>query len=279
MDDDRYLRAYFTEMLGTFAFVLVSAGAVVVTPFLPGAALPWWKVTGIAVATGAIYAGMLAVTLPVSGGYLNPAIAIMLWVFKKIDGPRASALVLVQLLGATLAALILRYVLPGQDDILRASRLGAPHLNLDFFNAVALGSILKGAGIELLLTFILTFAVFGLAFDPRIPRSATRLTPLWLGLIVMAITIVGLPLTGAALNPARWFGPAIAETTVMFLRGRAFEDNAVYWIGPIAGSLLAGALYSTLVLPPAAEERPAQTAANAAGGPVGASSTLFRARK
>jgi glycerol uptake facilitator-like aquaporin len=211
---------------------------------------------------------MLAVTLPVSGGYLNPAIAIMLWVFKKIDGPRASALVLVQLLGATLAALILRYVLPGQDDILRASRLGAPHLNLDFFNAVALGSILKGAGIELLLTFILTFAVFGLAFDLRMPRSA-----------VMAITIVGLPLTGAALNPARWFGPAIAETTVMFLRGRAFEDNAVYWIGPIAGSLLAGALYSTLVLPPAAEERPAQTAANAAGGPVGASSTLFRARK
>ena len=50
MDDDRYLRAYFTEMLGTFAFVLVSAGAVVVTPFLPGAALPWWRVTGIAVA-------------------------------------------------------------------------------------------------------------------------------------------------------------------------------------------------------------------------------------
>ena len=281
MDDDKYLRAYFTEMIGTFALVLVSAGVVVVTPRLPGAVAPWWSVVGIALATGLVYGGMLAVTLPVSGGYLNPAITIMLWVFRKMDGARTTALVLVQLLGATMAALLVRYVMPGPDDILRATRLGAPHLNLEFFNAAGagLGPILKGVGVELLLTLILTFAVFALAFDPRMTRGTTRLTPLWLALIVTALTVVGFPLTGGALNPARWFGPAIAETTVSFLRGRAFEDHAIYWIGPIAGALIAGWMYGTLVLPSAEVERPAQPAAGAAGAPVAAGSSLFRARK
>ena len=60
MDDDKYLRAYFTEMIGTFALVLVSAGVVVVTPRLPGAVAPWWSVVGIALATGLIANALVA---------------------------------------------------------------------------------------------------------------------------------------------------------------------------------------------------------------------------
>jgi len=278
--DDKNLRAYLAETIGTFALVFVSAGALIVTPRITGVLVPW-SVVAIALAAGLIYAGALAVTLPISGGYLNPAITIMLWVFKKMDGARATALVLVQLLGAAMAALALRYILPAPDDVLRATRLGTPHLSLEFFNAAgsSLGLILKGIGVELLLTFILTFVVCGLAFDPRMPRGATRLTPLWLGLVLAAVTIVGLPLTGAAANPARWFGPVIAETTVAFLRSRSFEDHAIYWIGPTAGALLAGWVYTMLVLPVDEEEKRGQSAASTGGAAAAPSSTLFRARK
>jgi hypothetical protein len=90
------------------------------------------------------------------------------------------------------------------------------------------------------------------ALDPRAPRWlgswASRMTALWLGIVLAAITIVGFPLTGAAANPARWFGPALTELTVESLKTRAFTDHAVYWIGPIAGALVAGWVYTAFVL-------------------------------
>jgi len=92
---------------------------------------------------------------------------------------------------------------PGQDDILRASRLGAPHLNLDFFNAVALGSILK-APARIAADLYPHVRCFGLAsIRGDAQRHASHAAVL--GLIVMAITIVVCP-DGSALNPARWFG-------------------------------------------------------------------------
>jgi glycerol uptake facilitator-like aquaporin len=276
MEDNR-LRAYLSEMIGTFALVLISAGAVVVSR-MPGGLTP--VSVSIALAAGLIYAGALAVVLPVSKGYLNPALTIMLWVFKKMDGVQATALVLVQFLGSALAGFAVRFILSiGSDDVVQATRLGAPHLNFEAIGAagVTLGPILKGVGVELLLTFILAFVLYGLAFDPRAPRGVTRLLAVWLGIVLAAVTIVGAPITGAAVNPARWFGPALAETTVPFLSSmRPFQDHAIYWIGPIAGALLGGWVYSALVLPAAEAEERAQAPATLGSA---AGSTLFRAKR
>lgn len=283
--DEKNLRAYLVEMVGTFALVLVSAGAVVVSE-LPGALRP--ERLSIALAAGLIYAVALAFSLPLSGGYLNPAVVITLWVFKRLDGGRALALIAVQILGAVIAGLLVRGLFTPWDALLEATRVGTPYLHLDALNAagVTLVPLLKGIAIELVLTFLLVFAVFAFTFDPRVRQwlgpTATRLTALWLGVALAAVTIVGSPLTGGAVNPARWFGPAVAELTVGALRTQSpfhgpFADHSVYWIGPIAGALLAGWLYTALVLPLEEEAQvPVQTPARAG---TAVSSTLFRARR
>src|SRR5712692_8169272 len=131
--DDRNLRAYMTELVGTFALVLVSAGAVCVSQM--GGLQP--ASISIALAAGLIYAAMLAVTLPQSGGYLNPAVTIMLWVFRRLDSSRTLALIGVQVLGAVMAGLVLRFILPYREDVLIATHLGTPHMNLGQFDAEA----------------------------------------------------------------------------------------------------------------------------------------------
>jgi aquaporin TIP len=279
--DDRNLRAYMAELIGTFALVFVSAGATIAARMMQGGQVPVLFSVGLAVAL--IYAAVLAVTMPISGGYLNPAFTLMLWVFKRLDGARAFALILVQMLGGVIGGLALRYLLPAKDDLLSVTRLGTPHLNPIYFDvsSATLTPILKGIGVELVLTFVVAFVLCGLVFDPRVPRGATRLSALWLGLALGAMTMVGLPLTGAAINPARWFGPAMAEMTVAFLRdSHPFADHALFWIGPIAGALAAGWLYTALVLPSEEEQQTGMhVPATAGSATAGGSSTYIRAKK
>jgi glycerol uptake facilitator-like aquaporin len=104
---------------------------------------------------------------------------------------------------------------------------------------VALGTPQVGAGItiagaivvEAILTVLLVLAVFGTAIDRRAPK----LGGLAIGLAVTADVLMGGPLTGAAMNPARWFGPAVASGT--------FSDWYVWWIGPLLGATVAAAIY------------------------------------
>ena len=275
--DDKSLRAYMAEMLGTFAFVLISAGSVYAAAFDV-----WWQpaLLGVAIASGLMYAATLAATVPVSGGYLNPAVTIMLWVFKRLDGLQASFLVGVQILGAVLAGGVLYLLLP-LESARMASHLGAPQLNSQLLGAGAassMGIALKAIAIELVFTFLLVFVIFGTQLDPRAPRWsrnwANRLACLWIGLALLACTLVSFPLTGAALNPARWLGPALWDLTQ---HADAFQYHAPYWIGPIAGALLAGWLYTALILPPEEEARPPVAVPSAR--PTATASTLSRAKK
>jgi aquaporin TIP len=284
--DEKNLRAYMAEMIGTFAFVLISAGSQYVASlggWQPGDA--WWQpgLVWVALASGLMYAAALAVTVPVSGGYLNPAVTITLWVFKRLEETQAICLVLAQVLGAGIAGAILWLVLPAGEPARMASRLGAPFLNLEYFGATGSSSLviaLKGVVLELALTFLLVIIIFGTQLDPRAPRWsgnwANRLACLWVGLALVACTIFGFPFTGAALNPARWLGPALWDLTQ---HADAFQYHASYWVGPITGALLAGWLYTALVLPPEVETRPAVAATPPTARSAAASSTLFRAKK
>jgi aquaporin Z len=278
--DDKNLRAYLIELIGTFAFVLVSAGTIYVNALLGVTS----GALSVAVATGLIYAGALAVTVPISGGYLNPAIPIMLYVFKRMDGVRALGLVLVQVLGSALAGLVLYGLLNFRQDLLLASHVGAPQFNGDVFGYGVDGSVfvplLKGIGVELVLTFILAVAILAFFFDPRLARRsvwASRLAYLWVGLTLAGLTYVGYGLTGAALNPARWLGPVLWD---WINNSAAFHHNAIYWVGPTAGALLATWVYTALVLPPEESEQVAhQGAARSSSVPANVTSTLFRAKR
>jgi len=235
---------------------------------------------GVALAQGLILAVLLAVTLPISGGFLNPAVTLMLWVFNRLDHQRTWWFIGAQLLGAALAGGCLR--LTFTEGVLGQTRVGTPHLT-----AAVLGGpgatanptvpmLLTGTGIELALTFFLVFAIFGTVLDTRGPR----LGGLAVGLALSADMLMGFPLTGAAVNPARWFGTVIWERTVsdIPLVPGTFSDMFVYLAGPILGALLAGGVYFKLILP-AETEAPAAGGTGVVGELALPGSTLVKAKK
>lgn len=271
---DKYARPCLAELIGTFALVFVGAGAVCATQLAEGQSWPSTVALSVALAEGLIYAALVTATLPISGGFLNPAVTLTLWVFRRVEGQAAAWLIAAQLLGSLLAGLLLR-VMFNDAALYPPAGLGAtPHLNEAAFRAGEEVSwvtlLLSGIGVEVALTFILTFAIYGTALDPRAPR----LGGLGAGLALTSVVLVGYGLTGAAANPARWFGPAVWELTVP---GRAaFRDHTPYWIGPVFGALLAGAVYEYLVLG-SPDRRPPVDVPTETTGPV--TSTLYRAKK
>jgi glycerol uptake facilitator-like aquaporin len=277
-------RPYLVEAVGTFLLVLVSGGAVCIGQALHDGQSPATALLA-ALATGLVLAGALAWTVPISGGYLNPAITLTLWVYKKLEGGRTTGLILSQLVGAVAAGAALR-MLFASDGLLPA-RLGTPHLNYQAigYSTLTLWGMIHGSAAELCFTFVLTITIFATLIDeraPALPDGAQRgLTCLWVGLVAATLTLVGFKVTGAAANPARWFGSAIWELSVDGLRGRTptpLADHMVYWIGPIVGALLGGGVYLKLVLGEGDEEPaasvPAVPATAGAGG-----STSIKAKK
>jgi MIP family channel proteins len=179
-----------------------------------------------AFAHGLILAVMVTATMRISG-HFNPAVTLGFLVTRRIEPVMAGVYIVAQLLGAMLAAYALRALFPEADAM--AARLGG--------QAVA-SSITGGQaiGLEALATFFLVFTVFGTAVDPNAPRVGG----LAIGLTVAADTLAIGPLTGASMNPARSFGPAVASGI--------FEGQVVYWTGPIVGGLAAALLYDALLL-------------------------------
>jgi glycerol uptake facilitator-like aquaporin len=119
-------------------------------------------------------------------------------------------------------------------------------------DTVGLGMLAGGIGLEMALTFVLTFAIFAMLIDRRVVErlKSQRWPCVWVGVVLAACTLVGFNLTGAAMNPARWLGPAIWQSTVTSLHTLGpFQDHVVYWFGPAAGALIAAMLYSALILP------------------------------
>jgi MIP family channel proteins len=239
---DRTLRACCAEFLGTFVLVFLSAGAVCAA-YLPLNVPP--GVLAIAVAQGLALAVTLSATARVAGGYLNPAVTVALWVLRRLDNRQAGGFLVAQLLGAALAGAVLRVMFA--RDVLLAAHFGTPHVT-EAFGHLSTRALATAAAVEVLLTFILTFVIFGTMIDPRAPRVAGLGVGVVVGLCLAALVLVGFDLTGASVNPARSFGTALWEWTIEAPSLR--EQVLVYWVGPVAGALLAGLAYTYLILPP-----------------------------
>lgn len=210
-------KAAVAELVGTFALVFVAAGSVIVAGQY-GSGL-----VGEALAYGSVVAVMASLTARISGGHLNPAVTVGLWVTNRIGTFRAAAYAAAQFAGGILGACLLRLVVP--EVTWRATRLGTPLL------APRVGTG-KGIMIEAVLTFFLVFAVFGTAIDDRGPRNMFGLAA---GLVLAFDVLVAGPLTGASVNPARAFGPGLVSGT--------WANWWLYWVGPVAGAVIASVLY------------------------------------
>ena len=216
-------KAAVAEFVATFALIFVGAGAVIL------AADGQLDLVGVALAHGLVLAIMVSVIGHISGGHVNPAVTIALWSAGRISTVRGAIYIVAQLLGAVVGALLLRYAVGA--ELFDAGGGGAPALGL----GVAVG---RGIVLEAILTFFLVFAVFGTAVDDRGPWNKTA--GFTIGLVIAFDILAFGPYTGAAMNPARWFGPALVANQ--------WSDAIVWIVGPIAGGIIAGVLYTMVLL-------------------------------
>lgn len=235
--------AYIAEFIGTF--VLVSVITLVVSLFVNSQGTGSdWAVVGLA---HFLVLFMLVQTIgSISGAHVNPAVTLAMLALRKIRPNDAAVYILLQLAGAVAGALMTKFLLI--DDLADQQNVGATAVNLSL-----LGSTFAGVVAEALGTFFLVWAVVAVAVNPRAARD-------WAGLVIggtlgFAIFIFG-PLTGGALNPARWFGPALVAGE--------WDDFWVYIIGPVAGGVLAALVYWYLFV-----EGPGVRAATPETGPKG----------
>jgi MIP family channel proteins len=211
-------KAMVAEFVATFTLILIGAGSVVL------AQNGQLDLVGVALAHGLALAIMVSITAHVSGGLVNPAVTAGLWVVGKLPSSRVIPLVLAQLLGAIAGAFLLKFLLPA--DFFDPANGGVPALAPQI-------SIAKGILIEAVATFLLVFVVFGTAVDDRGPFAKTA--GFTIGLTIAFDILAFGPWTGAAMNPARWLGPAMAAG--------AWSDWYVWIVGPLAGAVVAAVVY------------------------------------
>lgn len=218
------LRPLAAEFIGVAVFVFIGAGSVVANAMTTGALGP----LGIALAHGLAMGLIVSATLSISGGHMNPAVTFGLWIARKIDGRNAVLYVIAQLLGAVVGAALLLAVFPGPS--VKAVSYGTPLLS-------AITTFWHGVFLEAILTFLLVSAVFGTI----VSRQAPKIAGWGVGIAILVDVLVGGHATGAAMNPARAFGPAIVSWTL--------SGQVVYWLGPLLGALVAALVWTRILLP------------------------------
>jgi aquaporin TIP len=221
-DDDRDLiRQAVVEFIGPFALVFIGVGAIISTA--------GDNLVAIALAHGLAIGLMVASAGHISGGVYNPALTIGLLVTGRLPGSRALMYIVAQLAGAVVASLALKAIFDGSQ--IDAVGLGVPIVAERY-------EVSAGLLAEIIGTFLLMYAVFGTAVDQR---GAKAIAPLVIGLVITIDILAFGAVTGAAVNPARSFGPALVQGI--------WTDFWVYWVGPTIGAVLAALLHHHLLIP------------------------------
>jgi MIP family channel proteins len=218
-----YVRRGVAEFLGAFALTFFGAGAIMVGS---------GGLVGVALVHGLAIALMVTAFGHISGGHFNPAITLGFLVTRRIAPALAGVYWFMQFAGATIAALLLWWIFPA--GAIGPSRLGAP------IKHQMIGS---GAGfaIEAIMTFFLVLAVFATAVDER--GAFKAVAGFGIGLVITMDILCGGPLTGAAMNPSRAFGPEVVN--------RVWKSYTwIYYAGPAVGAVIAALLYEYLYLRP-----------------------------
>jgi MIP family channel proteins len=210
-------RKFFAEFLGTFTLIFLGAGAIVAG----GADL-----IGVAFAHGLAIFVMVSALAGISGAHFNPAVSIALFVTRRLSFKDCTRFVIAQLFGALIASLALDYIYGSKNGY--------------GLTSIAAGTSI-GAGFlaELIGTALLLFVIFGVAVDKR--SKFTKHAGLPIGLTITAIIFSVGPITGAALNPARWFGPALVSGD--------WSNAWLFILAPVLGAVLAAFTYKIIAKP------------------------------
>jgi aquaporin Z len=219
------------EFVGTFTLIFVGAGAVIASNSVgAGRDFVW-----VAIASGLAMGVMVSALAHVSGAHFNPAVTAGVWIAQRISSKDATKYIVAQLAGGAAGAGLLRAALPRSFWDLPNVALGTPGPT-----GVSNGQAVL---IEAILTFFLVWVVFATAIDPD--GAFGKIAGLAIGFTILMDILMGGPVTGAAMNPARHFGPALVVNNGQFWKASAWW---AYWIGPIAGGIVAAALYDGMLL-------------------------------
>jgi aquaporin Z len=209
-------RRVAAEAVGTFFLVLIGPGTAMVNSYTNGAV----GHVGVALAFGFVVIAMVYALGHLSGAHINPAVTIAFWSVRRFPSTEVLPYLLAQCTGAAAATLALRAALGPVGN------LGAT------LPAVPLGAAFS---IEWLLSFALMFVIMAVATDRRV---ADGFAPIAVGLSVGFCALMGGPLTGASMNPARSFGPALV--------GDLWQSHWIYWLAPITAMIAAARVYDLL---------------------------------
>jgi len=215
-------RHFAAEFIGTFALVFVGSGAIMTAKASQSSA----GLVEVALAHGIILAVMVSALMRISG-HFNPAVTLGFLVTSRIEAMMAALYIVAQVLGAVIAAYVLKATFP--EAVFVATRGGGQTIALDITGVQAFA-------LEAIATFFLVFVIFGTAVDLRGPKIGG----LAIGLTIAADILAIGPMTGASMNPARSFGPAVASGV--------YEAQLLYWFAPITGGLIAALLYEFLFM-------------------------------
>jgi len=229
LENRDWLKLAIVEFLGPFTLVFAGVGSIILTQ--------GQDIVAIALAHGLAIGLMVAALGHISGGVFNPALTIGLWAARRIDSSRAIMYIIAQMLGALAGAAALTLTYLDVDRNRDAVNLGVPAVGraLTTDHALSAGNALV---MEIILTFFLMFVVFGVAIDTR--SMGRGIAGLAIGLTITMDILAGGAVSGAAMNPARWFGPAVIQGD--------FSDFWVWIVGPIVGAVVAAVVYNDVLL-------------------------------
>jgi MIP family channel proteins len=209
-------RRLVAEGIGTFFLVLIGPGAAMVNAFTGGAV----GHVGVALAFAFVVTAMIFALGHLSGAHINPAVTLAFWSVRRFPSAEVVPYIAAQCAGAALASLALLGVLGP------VGQLGAT------LPGIGTG---KAFAVEWLLSFALMLVIMGVATDERVPDGFAALA---VGFTVGFCALMGGPLTGASMNPARSFGPVLV--------GGLWQAHWIYWVAPVTGMLAAARVYEVL---------------------------------
>lgn len=231
------IRAWFAEAIATYGLVFFGPLAIILSvAYFGNDALSTETVLFISLAHGGAIGFMVYAFGHVSGAHINPAVTIPMIITKKIGIVDGIGYIIFQLIGAVAAAASLKAILPELGAKVNFGTQGGPSELLNH-------SITSGFMVEAILTFFLVTVIFMTAVHKKAPAGWYGFT---IGGIIFLIHMVGVPLTGASVNPARTFGPALISG--------AWEFHWLYWVAPIVGGIIAGLIMNYVFVKKAEQE-------------------------
>ena len=224
------MKKLIAEFLGTFLLVFGGCGSAIFAAAFPNIGI---GLLGVSLAFGLTVLTMAYAVGPVSGGHFNPAVSVGLWVGGRFKASELPGYIIAQLVGAIAAAGLLYLVASGRPEF---STDGGFAANGYGEHSIGKYSLLSGFITEVIMTFFFLLIILGVTSE----KSPAGFAPIAIGLALTLIHLISIPITQTSVNPARSTGQAL------FAPSWALGQLWLFWLAPIIGAVLAGAVYKFL---------------------------------